>query len=442
MIDLHKPDYSGAEVKIKDAGSLTPYEYGLEYGSPARGMWNIVHTGMLLPESHQIYVCAQGCLRGVVLTAAEMGAEDRFSTIAICENNVLDGDMEALIIDGTTDIISKLPKEPKAIEMFTSCIHHFMGCDLDYVYKKLRERFPNIYFTDCYMNPIMRKTKTPPDPMTRSRLYSFLEPAQTKNPRAVNIIGNNYPTQQSSDFVRMLKSAGFEVRDITACKTFAEYQKMAESALNIAYMPAAIVAVKDLRERLGMDYIYIPLSYDAAEIEAGLDALSEKLAIPKIDTALLAPEAERALSNAVKLLRDKPVTIDYTATPRPLGLAELLLDRGVNVVRVYADVFIPEERPAFERLRKKYPELELSATVHPKMGLLPRANADADDETVAIGQKAAYFTNTEHFVNILEGGGYWGYDGITHLAEDICDAVINEKDTKKIIQVKGWGCCC
>ena len=55
MIDLHNSDWSGASVKIKDAVSLTPYEYGVEYGSPARGLWNIVHTGMLLPESHQGY---------------------------------------------------------------------------------------------------------------------------------------------------------------------------------------------------------------------------------------------------------------------------------------------------------------------------------------------------------------------------------------------------
>ena len=70
MINLRDLDEGGAAVRIKDAKSLTPYEYGVEYGSPARGMWNIVHTGMLVPESHQIFVCAQGCLRGVVLTAA------------------------------------------------------------------------------------------------------------------------------------------------------------------------------------------------------------------------------------------------------------------------------------------------------------------------------------------------------------------------------------
>ncbi len=448
MIDLHNPDWSGACVKIKDAASLTPYEYGVEYGSPARGLWNIVHTGMLLPESHQIFVCAQGCLRGVVLTAAEMGAQERFSTIAVCENNVLDGDMEPLIIDGVTDVLRKLPQLPKAVLVFTSCIHHFMGCDLDYVYARLRERFPQINFTDCYMYPIMRKTKTPPDPMMRMRLYSFLTRQDIRDEKCVNIIGNNYPTESSADFVRMLRGAGFELRDITRCRSFVEYLKMAHSRLNIAYMPPALPAARDLRERAGMDYLYLPLSYDYAEIRENLARLADTLDIPMIDAALLEAEAERAITTAARLVGETPVVIDYTATPRPLGLAELLLDHGVKVRTVYADAFIPEERPAFERLRERYPELELCATVHPKMGFLPRAaraseaKAGALEKTLAIGQKAAYFCDTPYFVNMLEGGGFWGFDGIVHLAEAICDAVINEKETKKIIQVKGWGCCC
>ena len=62
---------------LKKAGESS----GLEFNSPAHGNWNIVHTGMLLPEAIQIYVCADNCMRGVVLTAAEMNAADRFSFV-------------------------------------------------------------------------------------------------------------------------------------------------------------------------------------------------------------------------------------------------------------------------------------------------------------------------------------------------------------------------
>ena len=71
----------GAMVRIADAKAPAPFVSGLEYGAPARGVWNIVHVGMLIPGAHEIYVCAGNCLRGVVLTAVEMGAQRRFSKI-------------------------------------------------------------------------------------------------------------------------------------------------------------------------------------------------------------------------------------------------------------------------------------------------------------------------------------------------------------------------
>lgn len=55
-------DTSGAMVRLGDVKTAAPFVSGLEYGAPARGVWNIVHIGMLLPGAHQIYVCAGNCL--------------------------------------------------------------------------------------------------------------------------------------------------------------------------------------------------------------------------------------------------------------------------------------------------------------------------------------------------------------------------------------------
>ena len=90
-----------AVVSIKDASYPIPFTQGLEFNSPAHGCWNIVHTGMLIPEAHQIYVCADNCMRGVVLTAAEMHAEDRFSFVIVEEQNLLSGNLEDVTIEGT-----------------------------------------------------------------------------------------------------------------------------------------------------------------------------------------------------------------------------------------------------------------------------------------------------------------------------------------------------
>ena len=139
------------EIPFQDAAWPLPFVPGLEYNSPAHGTWNIVHMGMLLPGSHQIYVCGANCNRGVILTASEMNAGDRFSFVEIKEEDLFNGQMEDLVIEGVSDILHKLPKKPSVVLLFTVCVHHFMGCDLAYIYDTLRSRFPEQCFVagDC-----------------------------------------------------------------------------------------------------------------------------------------------------------------------------------------------------------------------------------------------------------------------------------------------------
>ena len=157
-----------AGIPIGQANFPSPFGSGLEYASPARGMWNIVHTGMLLPEAHEIFICAAGCLRGVVLTAAELGLSHRFSTVEVREEDLLAGNMEELAVEGVCAILERLPKLPPAVLVYTSCVHHFTGCDLGLIYRDLRQRYPQVDFVECYMNPILRKSGMTPDQRMRS----------------------------------------------------------------------------------------------------------------------------------------------------------------------------------------------------------------------------------------------------------------------------------
>ena len=139
------------EIFIKEASFPVPFQSGLEFNSPVHGNWNIVHTGMLVPEARQIYVCADNCMRGVVLTAAEMNAADRFSFVIVEEKDLLGGNLEDVTIEGVTDILNRLDEKPKAVLLFTVCLHHFLGSDLDRIYGELEERFPEIFFMRCWI---------------------------------------------------------------------------------------------------------------------------------------------------------------------------------------------------------------------------------------------------------------------------------------------------
>ena len=133
------------EIFIKEASFPVPFQSGLEFNSPVHGNWNIVHTGMLVPEARQIYVCADNCMRGVVLTAAEMNAADSFSFVIVEEKDLLGGNLEDVTIEGVTDILNRLDEKPKAVLLFTVCLHHFLGSDLDRIYGELEKRFPKIF---------------------------------------------------------------------------------------------------------------------------------------------------------------------------------------------------------------------------------------------------------------------------------------------------------
>ncbi len=431
----------GAQKAFRDASFPAPFVSGLEYGPPARGPWNIVHTGMLVPESHQVFVCAQGCLRGVVLTAAEMGAMDRFHTVAIREENVTDGVLEDFLIEGVADLVRRIEPKPRAVLVYTSCIHHFTGCDLNLVFRELRRRFPEIDFTDCYMTPILRKTLSM-DALMRRQLYSLLKPS-ARQEKTVNFIGDNVAHSDSCDLVAMLRAGGWTIRDIRYCRSYDEYQQMATSAVNISTNVFGRVAGETLEKRLGQRFFYLPVSYEYDEIRSELQTLARELSLPLPDLQQAEARAEAALAATQALYGDTPLTVDVTATQRPLSLTKLLLQHGFNVVTVYGDSFNREDKPAFDWLRANAPDLTVSATVQAKMGLLPHTMAQQyDGRLVAVGQKGAWFTGTSYFVNLLEDGGEWGFDGIVNLCRMLAEALAAPKNTREIIQVKGWGCCC
>ena len=436
MIELHGRGMKDASMPLCNVHSLSPFTFGLEYGPPVHGTWNIVHVGMLIPESHQIFVCAQSCLRGVVLTAAEMNATDRFSTVAIEEHNVLDGDLEDMLIEGVSDICKRLEPKPRAMMVYTSCIHHFTGCDLGMIYTELRKRFPEIDFTDCYMTPILRKSGITPDEQMRKQLYSFLK-MQDKDD-GINIIGNVFSLDTDCEIIKMIKQSGRKLRQITEVKSYDQYMQMGKSSLNIVTGPVSLKSGEELKKRLGQPYIYIPHSYNYMELDENLKSFASLLKIEVADTKQLHKNADEALDKAKSVVGDTPIAIDYTAVTRPLGLAMLLLQHGFNVTDLYLDAITQEESETFYKLKENYPNIILSSPSHPAMRVAPRN----EKHFLAIGQKAAYYKGTDNFVNVVENDNMHGYSGICKLCDKISNAYTYKKDHKSIVQIKGWGCNC
>ena len=429
------PDIS---VRIGEASFPAPFDGTLEFNAPAHGVWNIVHTGMLIPDSHQIYICPANCMRGVVLTAAEMNAADRFSQVLIEEKDVLAGSIEQLTVDGVIDVIEKLPGRPRVVLVFTVCVHHFMGSDLDWIYRELGRRCPDVIFIRCFMDPIMRKSGLTPDQKMRSSLYEPIE-EMPADPRTVCLLGSDFALDDDSDLKVYLKERGYRLLELAAAKNFEDYLLTGSAALYIASYPAALPGARTLTKRLGRTLLYLPQTFDRSEIvsnEAALAAALGEAPRNREETAEALARAERALEQAKAIVGDISIAIDYTFHPRPLGLSRLLLEHGFRVKRVYLDTVSGEEETDFFYLQEHCPSLRLYPTVHPAGRL---AHGDAP-QMLALGQKAAWFTGSRHFVNIVEGAGWYGFDGIEKLCAAMTDAYMNETDPAGSIPRKGLGC--
>ena len=433
-----KPQFS--EVKIKNSIYPKPFDIGLEFNAPVHGTWNIVHIGFMMPEAHQVYVCADNCMRGVVMTAAEMNELDRFHSVTLFEKDLLNGSLENETIEGVSDVINKLDERPKVIELFTVCLHHFLGCDLDYVYATLEKRFPDIIFVRCFMDPILQRTSYTPEQKLRKAMLEFIKPLDVK--KNIYLLGSDVKIRDCYIF-DIADKYGYSVKQIHDMKTFDEYMEIGDGALYIANYPTGLYGVSELANRLNRPFLYLPYETTEEKINENIAILDN--AISKLSNGC---EADNLITDYASKLKDKiaevksiisdtEISVDYTAHPRPLGIARFLLDNGFNVKDVYLDAISPEEEESYNYLKERFGDLLLKATIHPEGRVIERDNR----KVLAIGQKAAWFNNTTHFVNVIEGDGCIGYKGLMNLLDMMVEALGEEKDLDDIVPRKAVGLC-
>ena len=319
-----------------------------------------MHLRLLIPETHIIFVCARCCLRGVSMSAAELRALDRFSTITIEDRNLLEGDTEKALIDGVTDILSHLAKRPRGVIIYTSCVHEFIGSDLTFSFETLRERFPDIRFTDGYMTPILRKRITP-DKRNRRQIYTLLQTSDVRD-NGVTVVGDVRPMAEHSDFRALVEAARLPWRSITATRTWPDYQALGVSRFAVTFNPTADAAIDWMAEHLGQKVRQFSAPWLPEAIEKEKTDLARFLGIALTDESERRNEALAALENARTTIGRTPIALDYTATTRPLSLARLLVRYGFNVVRLYIDGVLPEETEDFEALKTEAPTLKLFPT--------------------------------------------------------------------------------
>ena len=431
-----EPNRRNYQVPIGKTEGMKLFSHHPEFNPPAHGVWNIVHVGMLVPEAHQIYVCGVNCMRGVVLTAAEMGQSQRFSMVLLEEDDLIQGTVEDVTLEGVASVLEKLPKLPPVVMVFTVCTHRFLGCDLDYIYDNLERRFPTVRFLRCFKEPITQKEGLSPDQRLRKAMYDPL-PVCPSREKTAAILGSDFRLDAGADLRRMLEESGWTLLEIQNYDTYADYLELGQAQVMLSTFPRGQYGAEKTAERLGRRHFYLPGSFSYGEIAQMERRLAVELGLKRLNIEAEQKACDEALEQAKAAIGEMTIAIDYTLHPRPLGLARLLLEHGFRVERVYLDSVTQEEQDDFAWLRENRPELLLIATTQPQLRLKSREHGAS---VLALGQIAAWAEGTPWFVNLVEGGGLWGYDGICTMAKQMVEAANTKKDTRDLVPRKGLGC--
>jgi len=388
---------------------------------------------MLVPESYQLFVCPFACGRHGAIGAIKQGLKDRLSYLYIDETDIVSGSYEALIVEAVDELFDALDQLPKVLMIFVSCLDDLLGTDHEAFLNPLREKYREIRFTVCHMNPITLGKDVPPPVNIQRKIYGLLEKRNESKTNEVAFYGNNIPTDIKSEIYEVLQDLGYEsTRHISEFDSFEKFQELSRVKLNIVMAPIGLMAAKDVLERLEIDYIYAPISYNLDEIERNYQKIFSATN-NKINLKNYRDRAEKALIEAKNSIGSTPILIDTSATIRPFSLARLLIQFGFNVEAIYVHDCIPIEKESCQWLSENARKIKVISPEQPRSPYMRQQQGNC----IAIGYESAYLTGTTHIVNLVNDEMIYGFQGIEKLMKMIVDASNTSVDLKEMINEYG-----
>ncbi|MDR3289471.1 MAG: nitrogenase component 1 [Peptococcaceae bacterium] len=402
----------------------------LLYSPPSHGDWGIVRVAALVPECHLLFVCPSACGRHGALGALGQGFKDRLSYIYIDRTDIIRGYAEAVKVHVPT-LLSMLPRRPKAIMVYVSCLDDLIGTDLKVLCCELKAQHPDIHFRAGHMNPITIDSNAPPALTTQDAMFSFLDVYGSEK-RGANLIGNLTSLPSECELYAVLEHCGAApVRHISDYREFGAFQDMAKSECNLVLSPIASLAARNMERKHGQPHLPLFVSYDLDEIAGDYQRLLTFLRCDGYDFTPHIDRARREIDRAREIIGDTPIAV--SGVLKTYGLAAALLRYGFNVVSVMSDDIIPPDKAAYEGLCACGVGLRNYLPQHPK-NISLRSECP---ESIAVGFEAAYITGSRRIVNANGDHGMFGYDGVCRFMWQLAAAYQSESDLAELMDEYG-----
>ena len=393
----------------------------LAFNSPGAEGFGVKRAGLAIPDSVMLLVAPGCCGRNTSLISRMPEYDHRFFYLMMDETDVVTGRHLKKIPQAVQEVVESLEKRPSVVMICITCVDALLGTDMERVCRRAEEQ-AGLPVRPCYMYALTREGRKPPMVHVRQSLYSLLEPRKKKS-TAVNILGFFAPLQQDCELYELLRSIGVrQIREISRCRDYEEYQCMAEANFNLVLNPEARFAARDFEERLQIPSIELRRLYQIEKIHSQYQALGAALG-----TVLRDEEMYRETKAAIDWFREKHPKLTFTLgecmNGDPFELAVALTQMGYSVSEIYGTV-TDENFVYVQRLSKLAPELRVYSNLEPTMLNYDCSGAKAD---VTIGKDAGYYHPGCPNLQWNEDVQPFGYAGLRKLLSGL-DRLLSEKE--------------
>ncbi len=396
----------------------------ISYFTPNHGR---TESHLKVPEAYYLHVCPSACGRRFIIHALS-NRENNAACLAITETDIVSGHYEDIIGDAVRELLAELTEHPRVIIIYFHCIDDFLGTDEKALLKTLRAQYPSLRFTVCHMDPITLDAKIKPGFRIYSQIYGLLEYSGKKDD-GVNLIGNRIAVDAESELFSVLFGWGItHVRQRIGCKTFAEYQLMADSRLNLVMTPVTQYAAQNMLRKLDIPFLMNMVSYDMNEIVRQYHQIAGLLGKESPDFSDEIRRTQTVIDQTLKHIGKTPVSVDSAASCLPFGLARALCGYGFNVRAVFFIRMQEADRESRSWLEEHYPRVSPVRTENYELLM----GADFDKESIAIGFDCAYTLRANHFVDIHHDESFYGFHGVRKLMRLIREAYDTKADWERI----------
>lgn len=418
-------------------------EKTLEYNCPSHGGWGMVRSGMLVPESCQLFVSPPACGRHGALGAVRQGFKDRLFYLCLEEKDIVSGYDQA-IIDAVEELFLRMPDRPRVLLVFVSCLDDLIGTDGEAVIEELSERFPDVRFRMCHMNPLANDSEEPPLVSLWKNVYSLMERTKEEPEKRINVIGSYCPVSRESELLDFLRYAGVEdVCHIGNCGTYGEFRDMGNNCMNLVVTSSGQKAAEELWEKKGIEYLKLPVTYNLEIIEKNYILLWEKLAELGMHKKENGKQAEDLLRDrrqkakaAVEMAREKvagcKIYLDDSAFGEPFAATRFLVENGFTVDTVYVSEW-NEKNADFQWIIANTDTKICNARVYTMV-----KEWKTETDAIGIGLEAAYISGSNYVVPLFQDEGMYGFDGVTRLMQHMIECMAKKADLAALIEQSGF----